>query len=65
MSHLDFKAYKGVGEINAEKYDYTQSVKVGDLVYISGQGQSRDCRSLCRGLFADAIAYDLFRPHSI
>jgi enamine deaminase RidA (YjgF/YER057c/UK114 family) len=38
MSHLSFKSYKGVGEDNFEEYGYSQSVEVGDVLYISGQG---------------------------
>lgn len=37
MSHLDFKSYPGVGQYNAKHFHYAQTVKVGDVVYISGQ----------------------------
>ena len=39
MSHLNFKAYAGIGERQSEMYHYSQSVRVGDQVYISGQGR--------------------------
>lgn len=40
MSHLIFKSYPGVGQYNVKHFNYSQTVKVGDIVYISGQGVS-------------------------
>ncbi|KAF3053526.1 hypothetical protein E8E11_011344 [Didymella keratinophila] len=38
MSHLQYYAYKGVGERNKGKYGYSQAVRVGDRIECSGQG---------------------------
>ncbi|KAJ4299579.1 hypothetical protein N0V90_004825 [Kalmusia sp. IMI 367209] len=38
MSHLQYYAYKGVGERNLEQYRYQQAVRVGDRIECSGQG---------------------------
>ncbi|KAL1596528.1 hypothetical protein SLS60_009175 [Paraconiothyrium brasiliense] len=38
MSHLQYSAYKGVGERNLERYGYQQAVRVGDRIECSGQG---------------------------
>lgn len=40
MSHLDFHVYPGSGQHLHEHYGYSQSVKVGNQVVISGQGES-------------------------
>lgn len=39
MSHLDFHVYPGSGQHLHEHYGYSQSVKVGSQVVISGQGE--------------------------
>lgn len=38
MSHLQYFAYKGVGEHNRRKYKYSQAVRVGDRIECAGQG---------------------------
>lgn len=38
MSHLQYYAYKGVGERNRERNGYQQAVRVGDRIECSGQG---------------------------
>lgn len=40
MSHLELKAYPGVGKYNQKHFNYSQTVRIGDMVYISGQGAS-------------------------
>ncbi|KAL5384447.1 hypothetical protein DPSP01_005246 [Paraphaeosphaeria sporulosa] len=38
MSHLQYYAYKGVGERNLEHHGYQQAVRVGDRIECAGQG---------------------------
>lgn len=38
MSHLQYHAYKGVGERNLKNYGYNQAVRVGERIECSGQG---------------------------
>lgn len=38
MSHLEFKIYPGLGETQKKNLHYSQSVRIGDYVYLSGQG---------------------------
>ncbi|OAL43730.1 putative L-PSP endoribonuclease family protein [Pyrenochaeta sp. DS3sAY3a] len=38
MSHLQYYAYKGVGERNLKNYGYNQAVRVGERIECSGQG---------------------------
>lgn len=38
MSHLQYYAYKGVGERNRKTYRYSQAVRVGDRIECAGQG---------------------------
>ncbi|KAK1254812.1 hypothetical protein MKX08_008807 [Trichoderma sp. CBMAI-0020] len=38
MSNLKYYSYDGVGKRNVEKYSYSQAVRVGDRIEISGQG---------------------------
>lgn len=40
MSSLTYHTYPGVGERNAELFHYSQAVRVGDRIEISGQGMS-------------------------
>lgn len=42
MSHLKYYSYDGVGKTNLEKYSYSQAVRVGDRIEISGQGKAED-----------------------
>lgn len=42
MSHLKYYSYDGVGKENIEKYSYSQAVRVGDRIEISGQGKTRN-----------------------
>lgn len=39
MSHLQYYAYKGVGEKQQRDYRYSQAVRIGDRIECSGQGQ--------------------------
>lgn len=39
MSHLIYHAYEKTGADKARQFGYTQSVKVENTVYISGQGE--------------------------
>ena len=39
MSHLNFTAYQGYGQWAQKNMKYSQGVKVGDIVYLSGQGK--------------------------
>lgn len=39
MSHLQYYAYKGVGERNRVTYSYSQVVRIGDRIECSGQGE--------------------------
>lgn len=41
MSHLSFENYPGLGETQKKVYYYSQAVRVGDFVYLSGQGEAR------------------------
>ncbi|WVF68534.1 hypothetical protein IAT40_003302 [Kwoniella sp. CBS 6097] len=38
MSNLQYFTYKGLGEWAAEHLGYSQAVRVGDILYLSGQG---------------------------
>lgn len=38
MSHLQYYAYKGVGERNLKSFGYNQAVRIGDRIECSGQG---------------------------
>ncbi|KAI0549173.1 YjgF-like protein [Xylaria scruposa] len=38
MADLKYYNYPGVGEENKKKYSYSQAVRVGDTIQISGQG---------------------------
>ncbi|KAI1746907.1 YjgF-like protein [Xylaria castorea] len=38
MADLKYYNYPGVGEKNREKYGFSQAVRVGDTIQISGQG---------------------------
>lgn len=38
MSHLQYYAYKGVGERNLKRNGYNQAVRIGDRIECSGQG---------------------------
>ncbi|KAH7065686.1 putative L-PSP endoribonuclease family protein [Paraphoma chrysanthemicola] len=38
MSHLQYYAYKGVGERNRQTYNYSQAVRIGDRIELAGQG---------------------------
>lgn len=38
MSHLTYYAYPGVGQRNLKRYNYSQSVRVGDRIECAGQG---------------------------
>ncbi|ORY13253.1 putative L-PSP endoribonuclease family protein [Clohesyomyces aquaticus] len=38
MAHLQYYAYKGMGEQMREKYKYSQAVRIGERIEISGQG---------------------------
>ncbi|KAL5397504.1 hypothetical protein PMIN06_002859 [Paraphaeosphaeria minitans] len=38
MSHLQYYAYKGVGERNLKHHGYQQAVRVGDRIECAGQG---------------------------
>ncbi|KAF2111864.1 endoribonuclease L-PSP [Lophiotrema nucula] len=38
MSHLQYSAYKGVGERNLKQYKYNEAVRIGDRVECAGQG---------------------------
>lgn len=40
MSHLTYYAYKGFGERQAQKFRYSQAVRVGDRIECAGQGKS-------------------------
>lgn len=40
MSHLQYYAYKGVGQRNLKNYGYNQAVRVGERIECSGQGTS-------------------------
>jgi len=39
MSHLTYHAYERTGAEKARQFGYSQSVKVENTVYISGQGE--------------------------
>lgn len=39
MSHLQYHAYKGVGEENRKAYKYAQAVRIGDRIECAGQGK--------------------------
>lgn len=39
MSHLQYFAYKGVGERNQQKFRYSQAVRIGDRIECAGQGE--------------------------
>ncbi|RDW76447.1 RidA family protein [Aspergillus mulundensis] len=38
MSHLQYSSYKGFGEHMREALSYSQAVRIGDRIEISGQG---------------------------
>ncbi|KAL1745485.1 L-PSP endoribonuclease family protein [Schizophyllum fasciatum] len=38
MSHLTYHNYAGVGERNAERFRYSQGVRVGECIHLAGQG---------------------------
>jgi len=38
MSHLQYKSYGGYGDYAKKELHYSQAVRVGDVVEISGQG---------------------------
>lgn len=40
MSHLKYYSYDGVGKRNKESFSYSQAVRVGDRIEISGQGKA-------------------------
>lgn len=40
MSHLQYYAYKGVGERNLANFAYNQAVRIGDRIECAGQGKS-------------------------
>lgn len=40
MSHLKYYSYDGVGTRNKENFSYSQAVRVGDRIEISGQGKA-------------------------
>lgn len=42
MSHLRFYNYPGVGEQNNQTFSYSQAVRIGDRIEISGQGELRN-----------------------
>lgn len=39
MSHLTYTNYEGYGELAKESYWYSQAVRVGDVIELSGQGK--------------------------
>jgi enamine deaminase RidA (YjgF/YER057c/UK114 family) len=39
MSHLQYHAYEKTGALKAARFGYTQSVRVENMIYISGQGR--------------------------
>jgi len=40
MAHLTYTNYEGFGERAKENYWYSQAVRIGDTIEISGQGKS-------------------------
>jgi enamine deaminase RidA (YjgF/YER057c/UK114 family) len=40
MSHLKYYAYEGLGQMQKDRYWYSQAVRVGDRIECSGQGSS-------------------------
>lgn len=40
MSHLQYFSYKGFGEHMRDVLSYSQAVRIGDRIEISGQGMS-------------------------
>lgn len=43
MADLTYYNYPGVGEQNRQRFSYSQAVRVGDLIYCSGQGKAARC----------------------
>lgn len=41
MTALQFTTYPGLGEWAKESLHYSQAVRIGNIVKISGQGQAR------------------------
>lgn len=41
MSHLTYSVYEGEGEYLSNFLRYSQAVRVGDRIEISGQGESK------------------------
>jgi hypothetical protein len=38
MAHLQYFAYKGVGERNKKNFKYSQAVRISDRIECAGQG---------------------------
>lgn len=38
MSHLTYHNYEGYGTAAKEQFHYSQSVRIGDYIHVSGQG---------------------------
>ncbi|KAH7364666.1 endoribonuclease L-psp family protein [Rhexocercosporidium sp. MPI-PUGE-AT-0058] len=55
MSHLQYFAYKGFGEESRKSTWYSQAVRVGDRIEISGQGGWDPLTSNLRADLADEI----------
>jgi enamine deaminase RidA (YjgF/YER057c/UK114 family) len=48
MSHLKYYNYPGVGEDNRANFNYSQAVRVGDQVILSGQGKKHQMNNHSR-----------------
>lgn len=46
MSHLEYSAYPGYGEIARKDYSYSQAVRIGDTLHCSAQGENHFVRDL-------------------
>lgn len=46
MSHLTYTVYEGYGERATKDYGYSQAVRIGDMIHLSGQGMALNILSL-------------------
>lgn len=62
MSNLKYFDYDGYGKFARENYGYSQAVRVGDRIEISGQGMNKCFLLLCSHT-ASAATTNVFQAH--